>query len=144
MTLLDTLRAEALEVGLARFTASDYRPGTVTHVVLFRYTDAATSDDRAEVARRFHSLALTPRHGSPYIVSIVSGPQASAESDSFEDGFVVTFASLGDRNFYVGEPVIDDPAFFDQAHAVFKAFVGDHLASVEVFDVAHEPVRNDA
>ena len=121
------LDAELLSVGVERFTAPDYRPGEVTHIVLFRYAPEA---DRAGIRDRFHALAESDR-----IVSIASGPQASAESDRFDDAFVVTFASLGDRNFYVGEPVVSDPRYYDRAHHDFKQFVGAHLAAVEVFDI---------
>ena len=59
-------------------------------------------------------------------------------ADLPEQGFVVTFASAGDRNYYVGEPVISDSRFIDPVHADFKAFVGPLLApgGVLVFDVA--------
>ena len=121
------LDAELLSVGVERFTAPDYRPGTVTHIVLFRYAPDA---DRDLVRHRFHALAASSR-----IVSIVSGPQASAESTTFDDVFIVTFDSLGDRNFYVGEPVVTDERFYDSEHHAFKQFVGPHLAAVEVFDL---------
>jgi hypothetical protein len=45
-------------------------------------------------------------------------------------------ASQGDRNFYVGEPIVADPAHFDHEHAAFKAFVGPLLAGAQVFDFA--------
>lgn len=121
------LAAELLEVGVGRFTAPDYRPGAVTHIVLFRYAPGAPID---EIRDRFHALAASER-----IVSIASGPQASGESDRFDDGFIVTFDSLGDRNFYVGEPFVTDPAEYDAEHHAFKQFVGPHLEAVEVFDL---------
>jgi hypothetical protein len=138
------LRAELEAVGVDRFTARDYRPGTVTHIVLFKYAPAATEADRAEVARRFHALAATDRGGAPYIVSITSGAQRSGEAapGGFEHGFVVTFSSFGDRNFYVGEPIVTDPEFYDRVHAEFKEFVGPLLAppgDVLVFDFAPQP-----
>ncbi|WP_394770675.1 Dabb family protein [Lacisediminihabitans sp.] len=137
------LRAELEAVGVDRFTARDYRPGTVVHIVLFRYTAAATEAHRAEVARRFHALAATERRGAPYISSITSGTQQSGEvaPGGFEHGFVVTFSSLGDRNFYVGEPIVTDPEFYDRVHAEFKQFVGPLLApgGVLVFDFSPQP-----
>lgn len=135
------LADELATVGIERFTARDYRPGTVTHIVLFRYTDAATASQRTEVAQRFAALAGTERDGAAYIRSITHGAQASGEVGrspdgpaGFDHGFVVLFDSLGDRNYYVGEPVIDDPAFFDAVHAEFKRFVGPLLADVAVLD----------
>jgi hypothetical protein len=127
---LATLRAELAEVGVERFTARDYRPGTVTHIVLFRFREDVTAADRETAHRRFRDLALTERDGQPYIVSIIDGEQISGEAgpNGFEHAYIVTFASQGDRNWYVGEPVIGDSAHVDTVHAAFKAFVGPLLA----------------
>jgi len=139
---LTELQQESRSVGLERFTAPDYGPGPVTHIVLFAYRATTTAEQKAEVARRFHALADSPRDGAPYIVSITSGAQISGETapGGFEYGFVVTFASLGDRNYYVGEPVVTDPAFFDPVHHEFKSFVAPLLREgaegVLVFDFA--------
>lgn len=139
---LTELQQESRSVGLERFTARDYGPGPVTHIVLFAYRATTTPEQKAEVARRFHALADSPRDGAPYIVSITSGAQISGETapGGFEYGFVVTFASLGDRNYYVGEPVVTDPAFFDPVHHEFKSFVAPLLREgaegVLVFDFA--------
>lgn len=132
------VQVELNEIGAAAFTASSYRPGPVTHIVLFHYAETATADERAEVSRRFHELATTERDGERYITSIESGAQLSGEVEpgGFDEAFVVRFASLGDRNFYVGEPIVTDPAFFDEPHARFKDFVAPLLApdGVLVFD----------
>ncbi|PRY13583.1 Dabb family protein [Kineococcus rhizosphaerae] len=125
------------DVGVPTFTARDFRPGLVRHVVLFRYREEVGAQQKEEVLRRFRALAGSPRDGAPYVVSIEAGEQTSGEDagGGFEHGVVVTFASEGDRNFYVGTPVVDDPAFFDAEHARFKDFVGPLLADVLVFDV---------
>ena len=55
----------------------------------------------------------------------------------------------GDRNYYVGQPVIDPvhAQFYDPAHLAFKNFVGPMLETpvvpggVFVFDFAVRPVR---
>jgi hypothetical protein len=132
------LRSELAEVGPGTFTSRDYRSGTVRHIVLFKLADAASEADRSELSRRFHALGETERDGKPYIVSIESGDQISGEvePDGFELGFVLTFASQGDRNFYIGEPVVADPAHFDHEHAAFKQFAGPLIAGVQVFDFA--------
>lgn len=125
--------AELAALGLDRFTACDHGVGEVTHLVLFRYTSDTTDAERAEIARRFHALASSERDGEPYILGITSGEQNGAEGDGrFDRAFVVRFASLGDRNYYVGEPVIQEG--FDPVHAAFKEFVGPHLDDVLVFD----------
>jgi hypothetical protein len=135
------LEQELAAVGVPRFTAHDYRPGLVRHVVLFAYGPEVDSSQKDEVVRRFLDLADSCRRdGEKYIVSIEAGPQASGEGEGggFEHGIVVTFASQGDRNYYVGAPVVNDPAYQDQAHARFKEFVGPLLrpaGGVLVFDI---------
>ncbi|MCU1526523.1 MAG: hypothetical protein JWP75_286 [Frondihabitans sp.] len=140
---MDELSEQLSAVGVHEFTARHYRPGVVRHIVLFRLRADATPADRLEVVRQLTSLQGSLRHdGEPYIVDIVAGSQSSGEGagHDFELGFIVTFASEGDRNFYVGEPIVSDPACFDHEHAAFKRFVGPLLApgaeGVLVFDFA--------
>jgi len=126
----------------ATLIARDFRAGEVNHIVLFRFADGVTADQRQEVQDRFRALAHTPHpDGSgPYILSIVAGVQNSHENAGrgFELAFVVRFASEGDRNFYVGAPLVSDPNLFDRQHAAFKDSVGPLLAGgdagVLVFD----------
>lgn len=62
------------------------------------------------------------------------GAQNSGEgvSRGFQQGFIVTFRSEGDRNYYVGGPVVTNaPFFYDPAHQRFEYFVG-LLAEKEV------------
>jgi len=95
---------------------------------------------RDEVIGRFLALADAKRDGARYMESMTGGPPMGGESleSGFEQGFVLTFASAGDRNYYVGEPVISDSRFFDPVHAEFERFVGPLLApdGVLVFDAA--------
>ena len=144
-TPLTALQAELETVGAVAFTARGYRPGIVTHIVLFRYAESTSAEQRAEVSRRFHALADTERDGARYIVSIDSGEQVSGEVEpsGYDEAFVVRFASLGDRNFYVGEPIVSDPAFFDEPHARFKEFAAPQLAEagVLVFDFQQPAAR---
>ncbi len=126
----DTLRAELARVGDARFTSSSYHPGTVRHIVLFRYKVGVTDAQKAEIRERF--LALQDQclhHGRPYILSIETGIQRSGEGadQGLEEGFLVTFRSEGDRNYYVGKPIVTDDRFYDPAHQAFKDFVGPFL-----------------
>jgi hypothetical protein len=142
----ESVKAELREVGVERFTARDYRPGRVSHIVLFRFAESVSDEKKLEVANRFHALAASERHGAPYISSIASGVQQSGEVDAggYEYGFVVLFDSLGDRNYYVGAPIVEDPAYFDGPHADFKDFVGPLLAATngaQVFDfIASSPI----
>ncbi|NHN87974.1 Dabb family protein [Acetobacter conturbans] len=126
------------EVGVARFTAPDFQPGTIRHMVMFRFRPNVTQAERDEVTKRFLALAkLSHRSdGKSVVVSIEAGPQNSGENSDLglEAGYLVTFASEGDRNFYVGHPIVSDSRFFDHAHDAFKAFAGPYLEKVVVFD----------
>ena len=142
---VDLLRAELDAVGAARFTAPDYKPGPIVHIVLFRFMPDVSAPDRADVKQRFLALKHEGRRdGQPYIEDIVAGSQTSGEGAErgFEMAFVVRFASEGDRNFYVGAPIITDPTYCDQQHQAFKKVVGSRLdrqgAGVLVFDFRAE------
>jgi len=126
----ERLKQELATVGVERFTAPDYKPGMIRHIVLFRYLEAVTSEQKEEVIRRFLALrTLSKRNGNTYIVSIETGSEISGEGldQCFEQGFIVTFKSQGDRNYYVGQPVFTDPDFYDAAHQAFKDFLGPML-----------------
>ena len=122
-------------------TAPDHGTGDVVHVALFRFRDTTGAADRQEVERRFRALAEGTRDGRRYIRSIRSGPQISPEGagHGFELGFVVEFASEGDRNHYLGLPFVGDSDDFDTDHDAFKRFVAPLLApdgtGVLVFDL---------
>lgn len=135
----DRLKAELEEVGVEQFTAPDYHPGTVRHLVLFRYAPSVTPAQKAEARKRFLALKSQARHGGRhYITSLEAGTQNSGEGadQGLEDGYVVTFQSEGDRNYYVGQPVVTDASHYDPAHQAFKEFVGPLLDKdgVVVFD----------
>ena len=138
------LQAQINELGEAAVTAREYRPGDIHHIVLFRFASTTTAGQRHNAQSRFRELVFSPHPDGtgPYIVSIAAGAQSSGEDagHGFELGFVLRFASEGDRNFYVGEPLVTDPAHFDHLHAAFKGFVGPLLegggAGVLVFDFA--------
>jgi hypothetical protein len=133
----EALRKELREVGPGRFTAADYKPGAVKHVVLFRFKPGVSSEKQKEAMARFRALVTqATRDGKPYIVSLESGTQSSGEGAglNMKQGFIVTFASEGDRNYYVGAPVVTDPKFYDKVHQSFKEFVGPLLDGAVVFD----------
>ena len=111
-------------------TAPNYRKGTIRHIVLFKFKPTIAASLKQLVAERFLALqGDAMRDGSSYIVSIEHGNQISLEGfgQGFEQGYIVTFQSEGDRNFYVGEPVVTDPAYYDPIHHAFKAYVGPLL-----------------
>ncbi|GEB89782.1 hypothetical protein ZMO02_14190 [Zymomonas mobilis subsp. pomaceae] len=126
------------EVGKAQFTSPDFRPGLVRHVVMFRFNQQTTAVERKKVTEHFLALATLSRRpdGRSVVVSIETGAQNSGENADLglEQGYLVTFNSEGDRNYYVGQPLVKDPAFFDAAHEKFKQFAGPFLAEAVVFD----------
>lgn len=121
-------------------THRGHRPGIIRHIVLFRYRPGIKEEELDLITHRFHELGTSPRDGEPYILGIESGDQISTEElgQGFHHAFIVTFASEGDRNYYIGEPFITNPSFYDPMHHAFKAFIGPHLdpgaCSALVFD----------
>lgn len=131
------LAQEQHKVGVEIFTSPNYRPRPLRHIVLFKYNDSVTPAQRAEVKQRFLALgAKALRQGRPYIVSIETGSQISGEGvdRGLDQAFIVTFRSEGDRNYYVGSPIVTDAAYYDPAHAAFKRFVASHISEAVVFD----------
>ncbi|RFT83794.1 Dabb family protein [Serratia marcescens] len=139
--MVDKLSQSRQSVGSEVFTAGDYKPGLLKHIVLFKYKKTITQAQRDAVTSRFLSLKRSMRPGAdaPYILSIVEGVQNSGEGvdGGFEQGFIVTFKSEGDRNYYVGKPLVDTEGDYDEAHDAFKQFVAPLLSDdngVLVFD----------
>ena len=134
------LREDEKNVGDARFTDPDYKPGIVRHMVMFRFTPCVTQGERDVVTKRFVALARLSRRpdGHAVVASIESGSQISGENADLglEQGYLVTFRSQGDRNFYVGQPIVTDSHYFDGAHDAFKTFAAPYLERVAVFDFA--------
>ncbi len=124
------------------FTYEFYNPGLLYHVVLFRFDPSVSTATKDEVFRRFCDLrsCTRPDGDKPYIVLFDAGtPNISLEGVGmgFEQAFVVAFKSEGDRNYYVGKPIVTNPLYFDPRHDAFKSFVQPLLADsggVLVFD----------
>jgi hypothetical protein len=121
-------------------TSPDYGPGIIRHIVLFRYREDVDGADLQKIEQNFHELQTSKRDGRSYILSIESGPQNSPEGlgQGFHQAYIVSFASQGDRNYYVGEPLITNPALYDPMHHAFKSFIRNYISdqesSVLVFD----------
>ncbi|HFI5337023.1 TPA: Dabb family protein [Serratia liquefaciens] len=122
--MFDALSLKNKETGSKMFTAHNYHLGIIKHIVLFKYKDNVTPAQKKEVIQRFLKLRESKRPGEqhPYVMSITTGSQSSGEKASmgFEQAFIVTFSSEGDRNYYVGTPLVEDPVYYDQNHAEFK------------------------
>jgi hypothetical protein len=138
-----SIKAEVARVGEDTFVAPNYKPGLLKHIVLFRYKDGVSAQQKRQIRDLFLRLAFQcRRNGRPYILSIETGAQNSGEGvdQELEQGFIVTFRSEGDRNFYVGKGIVQKVGNYDPAHDAFKAFVGPFLHSpidptgVVVFD----------
>ncbi|MBH3035810.1 Dabb family protein [Serratia marcescens] len=147
--VFNTLLQKKKEIGAKAFTEHHYNPGVIKHIVIFRYKHGIMKEQKKDVARKFLQLQSSTRLGDkdPYIISIVTGSQNSGEKASmgFEQAFIVTFGSEGDRNYYVGTPVVNDPVYYDQNHAEFKKFVEPLLAEkngVLVFDFRIDDQKN--
>jgi hypothetical protein len=122
-------------------TNQNFGPGKIEHIVLFKYKPEITESEKKLVIKKFLGLKNEClRNGKPYIASIVTGQQSSYEKldKGYEQGFIVSFNSEGDRNYYVGSPYINDPKYFDSQHEQFKKFIDPlllpHSEGVLVFD----------
>jgi hypothetical protein len=123
------LSAEEQQVGVATFTASSYKPGT--HIVLVRFRHGVSEVQRHSTVEKFMALEKQSlRDGKPYIQSIETGPQTSGEgaSHGLQQAFILTFASEGDRNYFIGTPIVSDPQHYEPAHAAFKQIFKPVLA----------------
>ena len=107
-------------------TAPHYRSGKIAHIVMFNFKLEVTATEKQAAVEKFLELKQSAvRNGKPYISSIISGSQNSHEGlhMGFEQAFIVTFESEGDRNYYVGTPLVTDPQYFDAKHNDFKKFI---------------------
>ena len=137
-TQLQILQATLAKIGPEVFTAEDYNPGLIRHIVLFQYAPDATVEQCGQVVERFLALvdACRLKSGARYLISVETGVQTSgAGADKgLNQGFIVTLKSEGDRNYYVGTPVVVDPAYYDPAHQAYKDFIKPLVSNVLVFD----------
>ncbi|MGX7345415.1 Dabb family protein [Acetobacter pasteurianus] len=137
-TAAQATHALVKQIGEQRFTAPDFRPSTVRHMVMFQFRPTATAAERQEVTRRFLELATHSRrpNGAPVVASLEAGPQNSGENADLglDYGYLVTFRSEGDRNYYVGRPIVHTSGCFDPTHDAFKKFAAPFLVKVVVFD----------
>lgn len=122
------------------FTATDYKPGVIRHIVFLRYKPEVSDAQRMAIRERFRNLKNTSlRNGLPYIASIKSGSQHSYKGldQGFDQVFIIKFLSEGDRNYYVGTPTVTNPAYFDPAHQKFKEVIDPLLTEhgLMAFDI---------
>lgn len=102
----------------------------LVHTVLFQFKDSAQPEAIRAACKHFLSLKDTcihPTANKPYILSLAGGKDNSPEGaqHGLTHGFVVTFASVEDRDYYVST---------DPVHKAFVGSVGDIVEKVTVLD----------
>ncbi|GFP55792.1 hypothetical protein TASIC1_0005065000 [Trichoderma asperellum] len=103
---------------------------SVIHVVLFKYKSSATAEDVQNVCSEMLALksgCLHPTTQTTYIKSLTGGTNNSPEphQNGFTHAFVVEFASVEDREYYVDQ---------DPIHQAFKTNAGPTIEKVCVLD----------
>lgn len=114
----------------AETTNPEYKTALTRHVVFFDLKDSVTESQREEIIHRFLELRNSTRYGKPYIHNIEVGHSNISREGvgkGYDVSFIVSFLSQGDLNYYVGQPAISDPKFYDPMHQAFKEFVGPFL-----------------
>ncbi|KAL8403443.1 hypothetical protein RB594_008630 [Gaeumannomyces avenae] len=104
--------------------------GHVTHVVLFEWKTAADPDAVVMAHKRLMALrtkCIHPTRKQPYIVSLKGGRDHSPEGlqHGATHGYVVEFASIEDRDYYVKT---------DPAHKAFVGGISDIVEKATVLD----------
>ncbi len=124
------LREELDKIGLQAFTAPNYKPRIVKYTIVFRYLKTTTVAQQEEVRKRFMELKeKAKRNGHQYIVSIQDTMQNDLRwvDKKSDQCFTIIFHTEGDRNYFVGTPVIRNPNFYDTAYQEFKEFAAPFL-----------------
>ncbi|MDR0253143.1 MAG: Dabb family protein, partial [Brucellaceae bacterium] len=107
---MTTAKTQFKTLSLTEFTAPNFKNGVIQHIVLFRFKPEVSAEQRKEVFDRFLQLKdKAKRNGKPYITSIKAGAQNTSlegAGQGFDQAFIVQFRSQGDRNYYVGTPVV--------------------------------------
>ncbi|GLT16926.1 hypothetical protein GCM10007938_07030 [Vibrio zhanjiangensis] len=114
----------------AKKTQPQYAEGLTRHIVLFDLKEDVTQSQRQEIIDRFLRLKNSERDGRKYIENIEVGTNnmsKEGQGKGYDLAFVVSFASRGDLNYYVGTPAISDSQYFDNNHQDYKDFVGPFL-----------------
>jgi len=109
----------------------------IEHLVLFKFNPIVTSEQKQEVINRFMMLNNSLKEGKQYVKIEYGFPNnENTEKESYEVGFRVTFNSLADRDYYVGNiDGLSIPDYYDHMHDAFKNFVGPFLDT-------HDPQTN--
>lgn len=117
---------------IEKITDPTYQPGTIRHFVAFKFKPQTPAHKIADARQSFLNLKNEClRQGRPYIQSIEVGKANSQEGadQGKQLAFIVTFNSLGDRNYYVGVANGKElsAGYYDPAHKDFKVLVGPLL-----------------
>lgn len=127
---MDESKPVSREVAVA-ITERDYCPCHLFHFVSFNFKDGANATLIEEATERVLSLKTTClRDGEQYLDVVAGTPNSyEGQDQGHQLGFVMTFDSQGDRNFYVGAPLIseEDSDLYDPVHDAFKKWVSPYL-----------------
>jgi len=144
---VELARATIKNVGLEKFTAADFLPGTVRRVVLWKFKKEISEEVRIKTFNDVFDLKkVCLRDGAPYIQSIEAGAQVNGQGydGGYEYVFVISFKSQGDANYYSGASFVDDPTkeenkkYFDFVHFGYVLSVLPLLENVIVTEYVLE------
>jgi hypothetical protein len=102
--------------------AADAKPGSLRHVVLFKFKDTSTPADVERVVAAFRGLPAKIKEIAGFEWGTDVSPEGKAQG--FTHCFLVTFKSEADRDAYLPHP----------AHKDFVGVVGPHVDKVCVVD----------
>ncbi|KAL0478438.1 hypothetical protein AKO1_000433 [Acrasis kona] len=109
--------------------------GQLQHIVLFKYKETTTQDQKFKMMKGLVNLKdrCTKPDGKKYILAASAGLQNSGEKfdKGLEQGFVLTFSNSYDRDYFVG---LNKTAPYDRVHQDYIKEVSQLVSDVLVFD----------
>jgi len=101
----------------------------VRHIVAFRFLPNVTLEIQQQVYDKYTSLfylCVNDSTALPYILSFDGGLPNSMEGfqQNMQQIYILTFASIADRDFFVG---LNHSQPYDKFHDAFKQYVGPLL-----------------
>jgi len=128
-----------LSISAVESKPSNADAGLVRHIVTFRFMPNVSEEMQDDVLNMYLNLQYECTNistGELYIVSQDGGYANSPEGkdQNMTQGYITTFSSIADRNYFVGRPFYYP---YDPHHDAFKKFVGPLIqppGNVFVFD----------
>jgi len=115
--------------------------GVWHHFVSFRYLPNVTEEVQTQTMTDFlqlQYLCTNPQTGNLYILSMDGGWSngTNATDDGAQQGYVLTFGSLEDRDYFLGQPLFTP---FDPHHDALKKVVRPLLSGLYAMDFSPVP-----